>query len=212
MRRSRDPGHCRPWPPARVGGPQRVRRLRGASRPVRLRRHLRRRIATGRPARVPGRRARPAPRIADGQRFAGPAGTSRAITTGRTASGHGIQGRGARNSPGAVPSPTGSARTTSSPTVPRLGAAPYICLNMGTGTLAEALAWIEYCNGAGRHRVGAPAPSTTAAPSRTRCASGHWGTRCTGTGRSAQMSAEEYVREATGGPGPSRCSIRRSGL
>lgn len=24
---------------------------------------------------------------------------------------------------------------------------PYICLNMGTGTLDEALAWVEYCNG-----------------------------------------------------------------
>jgi alpha-L-arabinofuranosidase len=23
---------------------------------------------------------------------------------------------------------------------------PYICLNMGTGTLDEALAWVEYCN------------------------------------------------------------------
>jgi alpha-N-arabinofuranosidase len=28
-----------------------------------------------------------------------------------------------------------------------LGTEPYICLNMGTGTLEEALAWIEYCNG-----------------------------------------------------------------
>jgi alpha-N-arabinofuranosidase len=27
-----------------------------------------------------------------------------------------------------------------------IGAEPYICLNMGTGTLEEALAWIEYCN------------------------------------------------------------------
>ncbi|OCF54383.1 alpha-N-arabinofuranosidase [Kwoniella mangroviensis CBS 10435] len=26
---------------------------------------------------------------------------------------------------------------------------PYICLNMGTGTLEEALAWLEYCNGTG---------------------------------------------------------------
>ena len=30
-----------------------------------------------------------------------------------------------------------------------LGAEPYICLNMGTGTLEEALAWVEYCNGSG---------------------------------------------------------------
>jgi alpha-N-arabinofuranosidase len=26
--------------------------------------------------------------------------------------------------------------------------APFICLNMGTGSLAEALAWVEYCNSA----------------------------------------------------------------
>jgi len=31
-----------------------------------------------------------------------------------------------------------------------LGAAPYICLNMGTGTLSEALYWVEYCNSAAR--------------------------------------------------------------
>jgi alpha-N-arabinofuranosidase len=24
---------------------------------------------------------------------------------------------------------------------------PYLCLNMGTGTLEDALAWLEYCNG-----------------------------------------------------------------
>lgn len=30
-----------------------------------------------------------------------------------------------------------------------LGAEPYICLNMGTGTLDEARAWVEYCNGTG---------------------------------------------------------------
>ncbi|OXG41202.1 alpha-N-arabinofuranosidase [Cryptococcus neoformans] len=28
-------------------------------------------------------------------------------------------------------------------------AEPYICLNMGTGSLEEALAWVEYCNGTG---------------------------------------------------------------
>lgn len=30
-----------------------------------------------------------------------------------------------------------------------LGTEPYLCLNMGTGTLDEALAWVEYCNGTG---------------------------------------------------------------
>ena len=28
-----------------------------------------------------------------------------------------------------------------------VGAEPYLCLNFGTGTLDEALAWVEYCNG-----------------------------------------------------------------
>ncbi|KAH6894660.1 alpha-l-arabinofuranosidase [Thelonectria olida] len=28
-----------------------------------------------------------------------------------------------------------------------VGAEPYLCLNMGTGTLEDALAWLEYCNG-----------------------------------------------------------------
>lgn len=30
-----------------------------------------------------------------------------------------------------------------------MSAEPYLCLNMGTGTLDEALAWVEYCNGTG---------------------------------------------------------------
>lgn len=31
-----------------------------------------------------------------------------------------------------------------------VGAEPYLCLNMGTGTLDEAREWLEYCNSAGR--------------------------------------------------------------
>lgn len=30
-----------------------------------------------------------------------------------------------------------------------LGTEPYLCLNMGNGTMDEALAWVEYCNGTG---------------------------------------------------------------
>jgi alpha-N-arabinofuranosidase len=30
-----------------------------------------------------------------------------------------------------------------------VGCEPYLCLNMGTGTFEEALAWVEYCNGTG---------------------------------------------------------------
>ncbi|SPO07366.1 probable Probable alpha-N-arabinofuranosidase C [Cephalotrichum gorgonifer] len=28
-----------------------------------------------------------------------------------------------------------------------VGSEPYLCLNMGTGTLEDAMAWVEYCNG-----------------------------------------------------------------
>jgi alpha-L-arabinofuranosidase len=77
-----------------------------------------------------------------------------------------------------------------------LGAAPYICLNMGTGTLAEALAWIEYCNGAGdtewaRRRE----HNGRAEPYQVR----YWalGNEMYGDWQVGAMSAEEYVREAT---------------
>jgi alpha-N-arabinofuranosidase len=36
-----------------------------------------------------------------------------------------------------------------------LGAEPYLCVNMGTGTPEEAAAWVEYCNGAPDSRYGA---------------------------------------------------------
>ncbi len=73
---------------------------------------------------------------------------------------------------------------------------PYICLNMGTGTLDEALAWVEYCNGSGE----------TAWAQRRR-ANGHadsyrvryWGlgNEMYGNWQVGALSAEEYVREAT---------------
>jgi alpha-L-arabinofuranosidase len=77
-----------------------------------------------------------------------------------------------------------------------LGTEPYICLNMGTGTLDEALAWVEYCNLAGRTywaerrrangRAG-PYPVT------------YWelGNEMYGEWQVGALSAEEYVSEAT---------------
>jgi len=77
-----------------------------------------------------------------------------------------------------------------------LGAAPYICLNMGTGSLEEALAWVEYCNG-----------SRDTHWADRRRANGHeapygvtwWGlgNEVYGDWQVGAMSAEEYVREAT---------------
>jgi alpha-N-arabinofuranosidase len=74
--------------------------------------------------------------------------------------------------------------------------APYICLNMGTGTLAEALAWVEYCNSA----------RNTDWAARRR-SNGHdqpygvryWalGNEMYGTWQVGMMTADEYVREAT---------------
>jgi alpha-N-arabinofuranosidase len=77
-----------------------------------------------------------------------------------------------------------------------LGTDPFICLNMGTGSLAEALAWIEYCNGAGqadwaRQRRG----NGHAEPYRVR----YWalGNELYGKWQVGGMSAEEYVATAT---------------
>ncbi len=77
-----------------------------------------------------------------------------------------------------------------------LGATPYICLNMGTGTLSEALAWVEYCNSAARSYW-----------ADRRRQNGHdaaygvpyWGlgNEIYGDWQVGQMSAEEYVREAS---------------
>jgi alpha-N-arabinofuranosidase len=77
-----------------------------------------------------------------------------------------------------------------------LGTEPYICLNMGTGTLAEALAWVEYCNAAGgtqraseRRRNGRDEPYRVS----------YWGlgNEMYGEWQVGMMTAEEYVREAT---------------
>jgi len=77
-----------------------------------------------------------------------------------------------------------------------LGTEPYICLNMGTGTLGEALAWVEYCNSAAntywaarRRDNGHPEPYRVK----------YWalGNEMYGAWQVGAMSAEEYVREAT---------------
>jgi alpha-N-arabinofuranosidase len=77
-----------------------------------------------------------------------------------------------------------------------LGTEPYICLNMGTGSLEEALAWVEYCNGsrdtawAQRRRENGHAE-----PHRVR----YWGlgNEIYGDWQVGALSAEEYVRTAT---------------
>jgi alpha-N-arabinofuranosidase len=77
-----------------------------------------------------------------------------------------------------------------------LGAEPYICLNMGSGTLEEALAWVEYCNSARptywadrRRANGHDQPYDV-----------HWwglGNEIYGPWQVGALSADEYVAEAT---------------
>jgi alpha-L-arabinofuranosidase len=76
-----------------------------------------------------------------------------------------------------------------------VGAEPYLCVNMGTGTMDEAQAWLEYCNGTGntewanrRRQNGHPDP---------------YGVRYVGLGNEmwgpwqiGQLSAEDYVKKA----------------
>jgi alpha-N-arabinofuranosidase len=77
-----------------------------------------------------------------------------------------------------------------------LGATPYICLNMGTGNLSEALDWVEYCNSAAnsywadqRRRNGREEPYGVV----------YWGlgNEMYGDWQVGQLSAEEYVALAS---------------
>lgn len=74
-------------------------------------------------------------------------------------------------------------------------AEPYICINMGTGTLDEALHWLEYCNGGGntyyaqlRRRLGHPEPYDVK----------FWGigNEMYGEWQIGHMDADEYARKA----------------
>jgi alpha-N-arabinofuranosidase len=76
-----------------------------------------------------------------------------------------------------------------------LGTEPYICVNMGSGSMDEAQAWVEYCNGTGnthwanlRRRHGHPEPH------RVR----YWGlgNEMYGSWQIGHLSAEDYVKKA----------------
>ncbi|ANB13024.1 hypothetical protein AWJ20_1302 [Sugiyamaella lignohabitans] len=76
-----------------------------------------------------------------------------------------------------------------------MGVEPYICLNMGTGTLDEALAWLEYCNSDGdtyyanlRRKNGHKEPYNVK----------YWalGNEMWGDWQVGQLSAEDYAKKA----------------
>ncbi len=77
----------------------------------------------------------------------------------------------------------------------REGYEPYICVNMGSGTLDEAQSWVEYCNGTKdtywanlRRKNGHPEPYNVK----------KWalGNEMYGEYQVGQLSAEEYVKKA----------------
>ena len=76
-----------------------------------------------------------------------------------------------------------------------LGAEPYICLNMGTGTLDEARAWVEYCNGSGdTYWANLRRDNGHADPYNVR----YWGlgNEMYGEWQIGHVSADEYVATA----------------
>jgi len=76
-----------------------------------------------------------------------------------------------------------------------VGAEPYVCLNMGTGTIDEAQAWVEYCNGTGgTYWANLRRANGHEAPYGVR----YWGlgNEMYGTWQIGQQSAEDYVKNA----------------
>ncbi|KAJ7097088.1 glycoside hydrolase family 51 protein [Mycena belliarum] len=76
-----------------------------------------------------------------------------------------------------------------------LGAEPYICLNMGTSTLEDALAWLEYCNSsANTHYANMRRKNGHEAPYGVK----YWalGNEVWGPWQVGQMNAEDYSKQA----------------
>lgn len=76
-----------------------------------------------------------------------------------------------------------------------LGTEPYVCVNMGTGTLDEAQAWVEYCNGTkNTHWANLRRKHGHEEPYRVR----YWGlgNEMYGRWQVGALPAEEYVRKA----------------
>ncbi len=72
---------------------------------------------------------------------------------------------------------------------------PYICVNMGTGTMDEAQAWVEYCNGTGdTYWANLRRQNGHEEPFRVR----YWGlgNEMYGEWQIGALSAEEYVKKA----------------
>ncbi|KAJ7611881.1 glycoside hydrolase family 51 protein [Mycena polygramma] len=76
-----------------------------------------------------------------------------------------------------------------------LGAEPFICLNMGTGTLEDALAWLEYCNSsANTHYANMRRKNGHEEPYGVK----YWalGNEIWGPWQVGQMNAQDYSKQA----------------
>jgi alpha-L-arabinofuranosidase len=76
-----------------------------------------------------------------------------------------------------------------------LGAEPYICVNMGSGSMDEAQAWVEYCNGTGNtHWANLRRANGHEAPYNVR----YWGlgNEIYGAWQIGASTAEDYVKKA----------------
>ena len=76
-----------------------------------------------------------------------------------------------------------------------VGAEPFVCVNMGTGTMDEAQAWLEYCNGTGDTEwASRRRENGHQEPYRVR----YWalGNEMYGDWQIGQRSAEDYVKDA----------------
>jgi alpha-N-arabinofuranosidase len=76
-----------------------------------------------------------------------------------------------------------------------IGAEPYICVNMGSGTMDEAQSWVEYCNGTGNtHWANLRRTHGYPEPHRVRL----WGlgNEMYGTWQIGHLSADDYVKKA----------------
>ncbi len=72
---------------------------------------------------------------------------------------------------------------------------PYICVNMGSGTMDEAQAWVEYCNGTGNtHWANLRRAHGHPEPYRVR----YWGlgNEMYGSWQIGHLSPEDYVKKA----------------
>ena len=77
-----------------------------------------------------------------------------------------------------------------------LGVEPYICLNMGSGTLEEALSWVEYCNST-RQTYWADKRRENGHSEPHNVSWWGLGNEIYGPWQVGALSADEYVAEAT---------------